>query len=261
MNSVKTILFLFIAIISSSCSNSDEKLTIALSKGSGGESYKNYSEWLSYHRENIQFVDLINSENPIKDLSHCDAILYTGGQDVHPGRFEKEDEADRCSIDLERDTLEFSTLEYALDNNLPILGICRGHQLINVALGGTLYTDIPSDLPEHSSHQVDEGDAKHDVILNKDTKLFEITNVERQVVNSNHHQGVENLANELKSSAKSPDGLNEAFEWKNPNGKSWLLAVGWHPERLNRDDKLASPIAKEFLKSAEIYKKERAKKK
>ncbi len=243
---------LSILLLLFSCSN--EKMKIALSKGSGGQSYVNYSEWLESYGHNIEIVDIYASDDPVKDLLECDALVLTGGPDVHPGRFDKPYESDRCSIDEYRDTLEFELLRNALLIKMPILGICRGQQLINVALGGSLIIDIPNDLTNPVIHQLDEGDATHRLFLEDGTYLKEIADVDSALVNSNHHQAVDKLSKELKPTGYTRDGIIESFEWRDVSFKSWMLAVQWHPERLERDHPLSEPLANEFIEAAKKFK-------
>lgn len=249
-----------IAILLLLFSCSDEKLKIALSKGSGGQSYENYSEWLESYGYDVEIVDIYTSDDPIKDLLDCDALVLTGGPDVHPGRFEKPYESDRCSIDEYRDTLEFELLRNALLIKMPVLGICRGQQLINVALGGSLVIDIPTDLTNPVIHQIEEGDATHRLFLEDGSYLKDIADVDSALVNSNHHQAVDKLSRELKPSGYTRDGIIESYEWRDVSFKSWMLAVQWHPERLERDHPLSEPLASEFIEAAEKYKKKLKKK-
>ena len=251
-------LTIIIPILFISCS--EEKMRIGLSKGSGGQSYKNYSEWLESYGYDVEIIDIYKSEDPIKDLLECDALVLTGGPDVHPGRFAKPYESDRCSIDEFRDTLEFELLRNALLIKMPVLGICRGQQLINVALGGNLIIDIPNDITNPVIHQIEEGDATHRLFLEDRTYLKEIAMVDSALVNSNHHQAIDNLSKELKPSGYTRDGIIESFEWKDVSFKSWLLAVQWHPERLERDHPLSEPLARKFIEAAKKYNKKFKKK-
>jgi len=118
--------------------------------------------------------------------------------------------------------------------SVPTLGICRGMQLMNVALGGTLHQDIPTEHPSDVTHNVKGKHPErrdHPVDVKPGTVLAEIAQSETLQVNSRHHQAVEKLAPGVRVSAVAPDGLIEAFETREP----WLLAVQWHPENLRRD--------------------------
>jgi putative glutamine amidotransferase len=233
---------------------SAEPLKIALSKGSGGKSYENYKTWLESYAGNVEIVDIYVSDKPFELLSQCDGLVLTGGPDVNPGRFGQPNEANRCTIDEHRDTLEFELLQKAFEYKMPVLGICRGQQLINVALGGSLIIDIPTDKGNTVTHQLDSGDAHHYIYTNDSSRLKELSGVDSALVNSNHHQGIDRLANDLKATGKTADGLIEAYEWKDGSQKSWLMAVQWHPERLEKGDRMSEPIAESFLQAARIYK-------
>jgi len=252
-NLIRISIILITFLLVSSCSK--ESIKIALSKGSGGQSYQNYSDWLLSYGEEIEIIDIYTSDDPIKALLECDALVLTGGPDVHPGRFDKPYESDRCSIDENRDTLEFELLRKAVTTKMPILGICRGQQLINVAFDGSLIIDIPKDITNPIIHQIEDKDATHRLFLNDDTYLKNITNIDSAVVNSNHHQAIDKLSREFKPTGYTRDGIIEAYEWRDDSFKSWLLAVQWHPERLERDHPLSEPIAKEFMKAAQEFKK------
>jgi putative glutamine amidotransferase len=143
---------------------------------------------------------------------------------------------------------------------MPVLGICRGQQLINVALGGSLVIDIPTDLTNPVIHQIEEGDATHRLFLEDGSYLKDIADVDSALVNSNHHQAVDKLSRELKPSGYTRDGIIESYEWRDVSFKSWMLAVQWHPERLERDHPLSEPLASEFIEAAEKYKKKLKKK-
>lgn len=257
-NIIKLLIFFNSFFLFYSCATENEEaLRIALSKGSGSESYENYSKWLeAYNYKKVEFFDLHKYDYKEADsiLRTCSALLLTGGPDVHPGRFNKENDTSRCSIDLVRDTLEFNSFHTAIEQKMPILGICRGLQLINVALGGDLIIDIPDDTQSKIVHQQETGDSFHEIILDENSYLFNLVKKSKGNVNSNHHQGINNLAEELKLNAKTKDNIIEGIEWENNNNKSWLLAVQWHPERLDIHSPFSGPIAMEFLKATNKYK-------
>jgi putative glutamine amidotransferase len=165
-----------------------------------------------------------------------DGVVLGGGVDVDPTRYGVNDAPHpTVELDPERDATDFAAFHEARREKVPVLGICRGMQLVNVALGGTLHQDIPSDHPSEIAHEVrgqhpDRRD--HPVEIEPGTRLSEIAGAREIHVNSRHHQAVEKLAPGLEVSAVAPDGLVEAFESREP----WLLAVQWHPENLRRDE-------------------------
>ncbi len=253
---MKKILFaLLMSFALYSCSD-QPTLKIAISKAKGSEHYENYSKWLKNVEPNAEYIDLyfIDREEALKVLKECDGLLLSGGPDLHPVYFGKQEDSSRCSIDLVRDTLELSLIKEAMAMNLPILGICRGEQILNVAEGGSLIIDIPSDYPNAVVHQTENPDSCfHPVKIVEDTYLHELAKETIVEVNSNHHQAVDQLANSLLPSAYSPDGIVEAFEWKDKESKPFMLAVQWHPERLDFASPLSSPIANAFIKASKEY--------
>ncbi len=166
-------------------------------------------------------------------LARLDGVLFAGGGDVHPRRYGAEHLPLSTDINEERDRVELILLENLLTARRPFLGICRGLQLINVGLGGTLYQDILASRPDALSHQHIPGNPRsylaHPVQVLPGTRLEAVLGCQTARVNSLHHQGVDRLAPRLKASALAPDGLIEAFELEDyPFG----LAVQWHPEWL-----------------------------
>lgn len=166
-------------------------------------------------------------------LARLDGVLFAGGGDIHPRRYGAELLPLSTEIDEERDRVELLLLEKLLASRRPFLGICRGLQLINVGLGGTLYQDILAGRPDALSHPHIPGNPRsylaHDVQVLPGTRLEAVLGCQVARVNSLHHQGVERLAPGLKASALAPDGVIEAFELEDyPFG----LAVQWHPEWL-----------------------------
>ncbi len=231
-------------------------MLIALSKASGSPKYAHYTEWLKSADPTVEIIDLWNKpfDEAISLLETVHGLILTGGADIHPERYGKVERIDECHIEPKRDTLEFALFEKARDLTLPVLAICRGAQLVNVALGGTLYVDIPTDYISDTEHRSREGnDSRHGLTVESGSLLKKITRLNEGTINSAHHQAVEVLSTLLRSAAKSEDGLNEAFEWNETHGKGFLLGVQWHPERMESDNPLSLPIARHFLYEAESY--------
>ena len=178
-------------------------------------------------------LPLINDEADIRALARlCDGFLFTGGPDVHPSLFGEETLQYCGAISEKRDTLEISLLKEVNRLDKPVFGICRGIQLINVALGGSLYQDIPAQVegePIAHSQQSPYDVPVHTVSVEQDSPLFHILQKEKLMVNSMHHQAVKELASSLRCAAKSRDGLIECVYMP---GKRFFLAVQWHPEYL-----------------------------
>lgn len=226
-------------------------IRIALSKASD-----NYINWLRDADSSIMIIDLkgLNPDSAVKLLATCDGLVLTGGEDVYPGIYGKEADTSRCEYNLERDTLEARLFRAAVKKKMPVLGICRGMQLINIMKGGTLVIDIPTDTKSAIVHRNDSVQAYHLVSINKDSKLFTFSKTENGLVTSSHHQAIEKLGDGLKITAKSEDMLPEAIEWTEPEAKGFLIAVQWHPERMKYEESLSSPLAKSFLQAAIFFK-------
>jgi len=175
----------------------------------------------------------------------CDGLLLTGGEDVAPDRYGESVVHPSVESVPERDALEFTLLEWALSDGLPVLAVCRGIQLLNVALGGTLYQDLPSDWPSDRLHPRGHDQMKqeppgprtephHEVTVLEGSGLADVLGETRFKVNSLHHQGIKSLAPGLVAVAHAPDGLIEGVEGAPGSRASFLLGVQWHPEELAR---------------------------
>jgi putative glutamine amidotransferase len=258
MQKIKIILFSFLLFAFISCDlQKQEPITIAISKGLSSASYQNYGKWLRKIDPNIDCVDLYFRERDqaIEILKNSDGLLLSGGPDVHPVYFDKAWDSARCSIDYRRDTLEMELIKLATKLDIPILGICRGEQILNVAYGGSLIVDIPEDIGNKVTHQNPETyNCFHEIEIEKETLLNKICGIVEGEVNSNHHQAVDKLSDNFIASARSADGIIEAFEWKDKKDKPFLLAVQWHPERLDTNNPLSLPIAKHFVKVVKLRK-------
>ena len=170
-----------------------------------------------------------------------DGLVLTGGEDVAPERYGEEVLRPNVEVVLERDALEFTLLDKALAQDLPILAICRGVQLLNVGLGGTLYQDLVTDRPANLVHDQTFGNTPrprtephHPVAVRPGSCLADVLGAEEVEVNSMHHQGIKVLAPSLAAVGHAPDGLVEGVEPIDPARRSFLLGVQWHPEELAR---------------------------
>jgi putative glutamine amidotransferase len=168
-----------------------------------------------------------------------DGVVLGGGCDVEPSRYGEAPRPDaRLELDPERDATDFELFAQAWPRGTPILGVCRGLQVINVALGGTLVQDIPTEQPSQVVHQHPDAEEEqksrrdHTVVIQPGTRLSAIARVAEVAVNSRHHQAIGRPGRGLRIAAKAPDGLVEAVESET---EPWLLAVQWHPENLAAD--------------------------
>jgi len=172
----------------------------------------------------LEAIPIFVSEAP--KLHNFDGLLLMGGTDVNPKLYGETAQPEVDQPDDERDAAEWRLLDEAMQRDLPILAICRGMQLLNAHRGGTLIQHLA--LPKHDTEFEDKGAVAHDVIVEPQSLLAEITGMARLNVNSRHHQAVNRLGEGLRISARdSEDGTIEAFE--HPNQR-FVVAVQWHPE-------------------------------
>ena len=178
----------------------------------------------------------------------CDGFLFTGGHDVSPELYSEKPVDDSVICCKDRDEMESWYLKYAISSDKPLLGICRGIQFINAALGGTLYQDLPTQHPSGiDHHQKPPYDIPvHTVSIVKDSPLGKLLDTEQLSVNSYHHQAVKDLSPRLKAMAISTDGLIEAVFM--PEHR-FLWAVQWHPEFSYLTDINSRKIFKAFIDS------------
>ncbi len=166
-------------------------------------------------------------------FDRLDGVLFTGGGDVAIERYGGQSHPDVSGVDPARDAVEIELVRLAVARGKPFLGICRGIQVVNVALGGTLYTHIPDQRSGALKHNYDSGSQReylaHRVQIEPESRMAEIFGVTDFEVNSLHHQGILQSAPGLKPVGYAPDGLIEAAELR---GHVFGMAVQWHPEWL-----------------------------
>jgi len=202
-------------------------------------------------------------------------LLIPGGIDIYPKRygasdiheksgglsFEKTDmlanEENSSGFSNERDELEISLVRIFIEKKKPILGICRGSQVINVATGGTLYQDIQDETPADLRHEYDgktslgeyfSRDA-HDVVFSENTMLSSVFPNQKSTVNSLHHQAIKDLGTGLHVAARATDGMIEAIESENM-ATHWIAGVQWHPEMLVEKHPENKIIFEKFIEAA-----------
>lgn len=192
-------------------------------------------------------LPLTEEEQVLGQLAYeIDGFLMTGGQDVSPALY-GEERLDSCGEDLPvRDGMESRIFQLCLERDVPVLGICRGIQLMNVLLGGTLYQDLPSQHPTETEHHMSPPYDRpvHQVEICKGTPLFDLIQTERMDVNSYHHQAVRDKAPALQTMAVSEDGLIEAVCLPE---RPFVWAVQWHPELSWRTDEKSRRIFEAFV--------------
>ena len=211
--------------------------------------FQRYLQWLMRDDESVQCERLSYARNNLNTLDKCLALVLTGGNDVDPLLYHRPGQHQTITdVDRKRDDFERAALDKALRSGLPVLGICRGLQLANVHLGGTLMTDIEE--AGYPAHRSDDGSEKrHDVAITPNSWLQTLVGVESGTVNTSHHQATETLGTGLSVAAKSPDGVIEAIELKEHAGPFFLL-VQWHPERMTDiENPLSGGILERFFSS------------
>lgn len=179
-----------------------------------------------------------------------DGLVLGGGSDVDPARYGRPKvRGARVKVDRERDETDFAFLERALHEGVPVFGICRGIQVVNVAFGGTLVQDLPTQRESPLVHQRSAREKTrldHAVSVRPGTRLHAIAGSEEIAVNSRHHQAVENLGRGLVESGRAPDGVIEAIE----QPEQRVLAVQWHPENL-ASDPVSRRLFEDFARAVE----------
>ena len=182
-------------------------------------------------------------------LDLCDGILLSGGADIDPVHYGDVNEGLCGSISPLRDEAELVLCRKAVERDMPVLGICRGHQVLNVALGGTLYQDLKVQQGTTFQHAVLNplGGMVHGVSIVPGSPLAELQGVESMMVNSRHHQAIRDVAPGLVIQASSPDGVIESVYLP---GKRFVWGVQWHPESVWTISEENRKIAAAFVRAA-----------
>jgi putative glutamine amidotransferase len=201
---------------------------------------------------------LERSMTPVDALNGIGGLLLPGGGDVEPARYGEEPHPSLVDVEPLRDEFEIALVREARSRNLPIFAICRGLQVLNVAFGGTLVQDIPSQVPGALEHRLavpphEAFALAHEVWIDKDTKLARLMSerlggADTCDVNSRHHQAVKQVAPNFHVSATAPDGVIEAIE--DPSAP-FCLAVQWHPENFWRTGEFR-PLFETFVEAAQM---------
>lgn len=227
-------------------------MKIAISKGIGSGTsawkYLKYGEWIRSIDPAIEIIELSGypESKALELLSTASGLLLSGGPDIDPVRYGQEERRAECEMDQPRDVREWKYVDLAIASNIPILGICRGMQLLNVYFGGTLVVDIPSDINSPTEHRKEGGDdAQHEIRFTTNSLLGSVN--ESATVNSAHHQCLAKVANGFEIIAKSTDGVIEAISSKDGSKLPKIFGVQWHPERMDLDQSMSSEIAKIFI--------------
>lgn len=191
-------------------------------------------------------------------VERLDGLVLTGGGDVDPRCYGETDAAGLAQdIKPIRDETELQVSRWAAGEDKPLLGICRGHQVVNVALGGTLYTDIFTQIRTALAHDLDDQPLNHyvhQVVIEPDSRLARIVGTTRIAANSRHHQAVQTVGAGLAVTARAPDGIIEATE--KPDAR-FLVTVQWHPENMCGEDPTTDALFAALVEAAAQYQQER----
>ena len=194
----------------------------------------------------IIFPFLKDEEELEQLMDMCDGFLLTGGHDISPEIYHEEPLEGLIDACPKRDLMETMVLKRAIDEDKPVLGICRGLQFINAVLGGSLYQDLPTQYPSETKHrqQAPYDLPSHEVDIVEGSPLHGCLKMEKLPVNSCHHQGVKKVAEGLEVMATSTDGIVEAAYMPDHH---FLWAVQWHPEFSYKTDTNSRKIFRAFI--------------
>ena len=170
-----------------------------------------------------------DSEEIKETLEHIDGLILSGGVDIDPKYYGEENTGKSVEISSFMDESEEIIIRFAMEKDLPILGICRGMQALNIFCGGSLIQDIPSEYNTSTDHRLEKPDvAVHNITVEKASPLSDAIGFGTHKINSYHHQAIKKMAPEFSVAAVSEDGIIESIFCKN---KKFVLGVQWHPER------------------------------
>jgi putative glutamine amidotransferase len=208
-------------------------MKIALTYTGSNEKHNNYLQWLKAD-EDVDILKISAEDNNLAELSNCNALVLAGGIDTHPRFYYNQNtnyDNSPAKFDEKRDEFEIAAFKIAQEMEIPVLGICRGMQLVNCIFEGTLKQDLGEVL--NNIHHADaKHDKTHDLRILPDSIIKNIANAEHAIINSAHHQAIDKLGKGLQVNCVADDGTIEGFEWADPLDKPFLLCVQWHPERM-----------------------------
>ena len=203
-------------------------------------------------------IPLVSNQAALGAYERIDGLLLPGGADVDPAHYGAAPHPAVEDIDQDRDRVELLLCRRAIAEGLPLLGVCRGLQLMNVAMGGTLVQHIPDELPDselHHDSSVRSGFSRdhlaHAVSVAEGSALAELLEARSVLVNSSHHQAIDQLAPALRASATAADGVIEGVE--GPPGGAFCIGVQWHPEAFGQDNPVTRRLFSAFIDAARVH--------
>lgn len=184
------------------------------------------------------------------DLGDFAGLVLVGGPDVDPARYGQAKHRSVYGVDPVRDEFETELCLSAIERGMPVLAICRGMQVLNCALGGTLYQHLPESHPTlaHGDPTL-AGRVSHRVIVSTCSRLHRALKIREMVVSSFHHQAVDRIGDGLRVVARAPDGVAEAIEYEG----GWVVGVQWHPEDTAGDDPIQQRLFDAFAARSSVY--------
>lgn len=243
---------LFGLFFTTSCDNqSDHQKTIIVSKIYSAH----FHEWLASDQPDIKLVNAYGmpSDSLEQFKGSCSGIIISGGPDVNPARYGNPDSLGLCErSDDYRDSLELVLIEFATKNQIPLLGICRGNQLLNVAHGGTLIMDIPTQIADCESHRI-TNNSLHAIHIDSTSFFASIVGVNFGEVNSSHHQAVEHVAPGFRVVALAEDGVVEAIESNTISDSTFVMGVQYHPEAMDVSNPFSGKLKRYYLELVRSY--------
>ena len=236
---IKKLLYIPLILVFCFCQKQETKIII-LSKSS-----ENYIKWME--NNNTIILDAYTIKNTDSILALADGIILTGGEDINPLQYNDTINLAVCGdINYQRDTLERKLFDFAFKNKIPLIGVCRGMQMMNVASGGTLYGDIPTEIGTTVIHR-NNGEVNHKIVLTDTCSLIFPNGTDTTIVNSWHHQGLKIMPNHLRVIARTFDGLPEAIVM-DKSVHPFMIAVQFHPERLGKENVIHQTMKSSFYK-------------
>ena len=230
------------------------------------EAYKkyfdNYENAIKEHNGEVIKLSICAKGSEEEIVADLNGLLLPGGVDIHPKRYGEKRIPETCPVNKSRDEFEISLFKNAIEKDIPVFGICRGIQIMNVAMGGSLYQHIPAQIPEtcpslfpdfpRHKHKKKGVDEEHCIKIKTENLLSQIIGESTARVNSSHHQSVKVIGAKLMVTAQSKDGIIEAMEYPL---KKFVIGVQYHPERMLQKPELrehAAKLFKAFINAASI---------
>ncbi len=211
-----------------------------------------YVNWLTGIEPALELVKVSYLLDNLEEVNSVDGVLMTGGGDVHPQYYGRPDAVEMVEeVNEHRDEFELKLIDRALERDLPMMCVCRGMQVLNVALGGSIIVDLrTAGYTDHRS-PIDTPNI-HPVHIDPHSMLYFAAGSSEIQINTLHHQGLDKLGRGMRAVAFAPDGVIEAVEWAQKDHMPFMLGLQWHPER-HAETELSRNIGSLFLKDVKRF--------